>query len=198
MPVTPAEERQRVVILLSGAGSTAAAVIAAAAEDDYPGAVVAVGSDVADAAGLALAEAAGIPTFVREPADFPDRTSWNASLSDAVAGYEPDLVVCAGFMRILDPAFVDRFSGRLINTHPALLPNFPGAHGVRDALAAGVKTTGATVHFVDDGVDTGRIIAQNAVPVLPGDDEQTLHERIKVAERVQLVQVVSDLCRAQA
>ena len=114
-------------------------------------------------------------------------------LADAVAAHDPDWVVCAGFMRILGPAFVSRFAGRIVNTHPALLPSFPGAHGVRDALAYGVKVTGCTVHLVDDGVDTGPVLAQAAVSVEPDDDEATLHERIKTVERGLLVETVSAL-----
>lgn len=124
-------------------------------------------------------------------ADFPDREAWNVALTEAVDAYRPDLVVLAGFMKILGPAFLERFGGRLINTHPALLPSFPGAHGVRDALAYGAKVTGCTVHLVDGGVDTGPILAQHAVDVLPGDDEDTLQERIKVVERRLLAEVIA-------
>lgn len=190
--------RARVVILLSGAGSTAAALIAAAAEPEYGAQIVAVGSDIPDAGGLQVAARGGLPTFVCDPASHPDREAWNHALLEALDGYRPDLVVCAGFMRILAPGVVTAFAGRMINTHPALLPSFPGAHGVRDALAYGVKVTGATVHYVDEGVDTGQIIAQTCVPVLPDDDESTLHERIKAVERTQLVEVVAGLSAASA
>lgn len=132
-----------------------------------------------------------MPHFRVASKDFPDRAVWDVALTEAVAAYDPDLVVSAGFMKLLGPAFLDRFGGRIINTHPALLPAFPGAHGVRDALAYGVRVTGSTVHLVDAGVDTGPILAQEAVAVLPGDDEATLHERIKVVERRLLAEVVA-------
>jgi phosphoribosylglycinamide formyltransferase-1 len=151
--------------------------------------VVAVGADRHGIEGLARAERANIPTFVVQVSDFPTRDDWDAALADAVAAYEPTLVVSAGFMKILGKRFLDRFP-KTLNTHPALLPAFPGAHAVRDALAYGVKVTGATVHIVDAGVDTGPVVAQVAVEVLDGDDEETLHERIKVAERQLLVDVV--------
>lgn len=180
----------RLVVLLSGAGSTAAAVLHAAAEPHYPADVVAVGSD-RPAAGLQLAEQMGIPTFVVPPADFADRDQWNEALAQAVADQQPDLVLCAGFMRILSTSFVDRFSPRLINSHPSLLPSFPGAHAVPDALDYGVKITGVTVHVMDSGVDTGPIIAQRSVPVVDHDDADTLHERIKTVERQLLVDVIA-------
>lgn len=151
--------------------------------------MVAVGADRHGIEGLARAERANIPTFVVQVSDFPTRDDWDAALADAVAAYEPTLVVSAGFMKILGKRFLDRFP-KTLNTHPALLPAFPGAHAVRDALAYGVKVTGATVHIVDAGVDTGPVVAQVAVEVLDGDDEETLHERIKVAERQLLVDVV--------
>ncbi|SUA48055.1 Phosphoribosylglycinamide formyltransferase [Nocardia africana] len=134
---------------------------------------------------------AGIPDFRVAPADHPDRSAWDIALTDAVAAYAPDLVVSAGFMRLFGPKFLERFEGRIINTHPALLPAFPGAHGVRDALAYGVRVTGSTVHLVDAGVDTGPILAQEPVAVLPGDDEASLHERIKVVERRLLAETVA-------
>ena len=134
---------------------------------------------------------AGIPDFRVAPGDFPDRAAWDLALTEAVAAHTPDLVVSAGFMRLLGPRFLARFDGRIINTHPALLPSFPGAHGVRDALAYGVRVTGSTVHLVDAGVDTGPILAQEPVAVRPGDDEATLHERIKVVERRLLVDTVA-------
>jgi phosphoribosylglycinamide formyltransferase-1 len=146
---------------------------------------------------LTRAEAAGIPTFIVDPRGYPNRLEWDAAMADRISACEPDLVVSAGFMRILGPVVVQTFRGRLINTHPALLPAFPGAHAVRDALACGVKVTGSTVHFIDEGVDTGPIIAQQAVPVLDGDDVDTLHERIKVIERQLLLSVVTELVQGQ-
>ncbi|WP_280508313.1 phosphoribosylglycinamide formyltransferase [Nocardia flavorosea] len=178
------------VVLASGTGSLLRALIEAAADDAYPTRIRAVGVD-RECAAAEHAAAAGIPV-VRIPAgDYPDRAAWDRALADSVAGYLPDLVVCAGFMKLLGPTFLDRFGGRIINTHPALLPSFPGAHGVRDALAYGVRVTGSTVHLVDSGVDTGPILAQEAVPVHPDDDEPTLHERIKIVERRLLVDVVA-------
>ncbi len=137
------------------------------------------------------AEAAGVEHFKVALKDFPDRSAWDQALADAVDAHQPDLVVSAGFMKIVGPRFLERFGGRFINTHPALLPAFPGAHGVRDALAYGAKVTGCTVHLVDGGVDTGPILAQEAVDVLPGDDEATLHERIKIVERRLLAEVIA-------
>jgi len=185
----------RVVVLVSGAGSNLAAILAAHGDAAYGARVVGVVSDKPAAGGLELARDAGVAAVAVAPADFPDRVSWDAGVAQAVEVFRPDLVVLAGFMRILGPAFVGRFAGRTINTHPALLPSFPGAHGVRDALAYGVKVTGATVHVVDDGVDTGPIIAQVAVPVEAADDEESLHERIKVAERALLVETVGRVAR---
>jgi phosphoribosylglycinamide formyltransferase-1 len=144
-------------------------------------------ADRASAGALDLARAAGVPTAVVAPGDFADRAAWDRALAEAIAVFRPHLVVSAGFMRILGAAVLDRFDGRVVNTHPALLPAFPGAHAVRDALAFGAKVTGCTLHVVDAGVDTGPVVAQVAVPVEPGDDEATLHERIKVAERRLLV-----------
>lgn len=185
----------RVVVLVSGAGSNLAAILAAHDDAAYGARVVGVVSDKADAGGLDLAREAGVAAVVVAPGDFDDRAAWNEAIAQAVDVFRPDLVVLAGFMRILGPAFVGRFAGRTINTHPALLPSFPGAHGVRDALAYGVRVTGCTVHVVDDGVDTGAIIAQVAVPVDEGDDETSLHERIKVAERALLVETVGRVAR---
>lgn len=189
--------RPRVVVLLSGAGSTAAAVFDAAASDPGYPAVVGVVSDRPEASGLLRAAERGIPTFVVAPRDYSERSGWNRALGDAVAALAPDLVLCAGFMRILDSAFVARFAPRLVNSHPALLPAFPGAHGVRDALAYGVRVTGATVHLVDAGVDTGPIVAQQCVEVRADDDEATLHERIKAVERTMLVDAVAALAGAR-
>jgi len=175
---------------VSGSGTLMQALLDAA-HGDYPARVVAVGADRADIEGLARAERAGVPTFSTRLADHPDRAAWCAALAGACAEHRPDLVVSAGFMKILDADFLDRFPGRVINTHPALLPAFPGAHAVADALAHGVRVTGSTVHLVDAGVDTGPIIAQRAVDVLDDDDVAGLHERIKVVERELLVDVVA-------
>ncbi|MGW6449879.1 phosphoribosylglycinamide formyltransferase [Lentzea sp. NPDC055074] len=181
----------RVVVLVSGSGTLMQALLDA----DLPIEVVAVGADRENIEGLKRAERAGVPHFAVKLRDHPDRTAWDAALTEAVASYEPDLVVSAGFMKIIGERFLARFGGRMINTHPALLPSFPGAHAVRDALAYGVHVTGSTVHLVDAGVDTGPILAQEAVVVEPGDTEDTLHERIKVVERRLLVETVGRLAR---
>ncbi|GLY52345.1 phosphoribosylglycinamide formyltransferase [Lentzea sp. NBRC 102530] len=162
---------------------------------DLPAEVVAVGADRENIEGLKRAERAGVPHFAVKLRDHADRDAWDAALTEAVASHEPDLVVSAGFMKIIGERFLARFGGRMINTHPALLPAFPGAHPVRDAMAYGVHVTGATVHLVDAGVDTGPILAQEAVAVEPGDTEETLHERIKVVERRLLVETVGRLAR---
>lgn len=154
-----------------------------------------MGADRDGIEGLRRAERAGVPTFVVRLGDFSNRDAWDAALTDAVGGYAPDLVVSAGFMKILGKRFLDHFAGRVINTHPALLPAFAGTRGARDALEYGVKVTGCTAHFVDAGVDTGPIIAQETVPVLDDDDEDSLHERIKAAERPMLVRAVGRLVR---
>jgi phosphoribosylglycinamide formyltransferase 1 len=185
----------RLVVLASGGGSNLAALLAAHEDPAYGARVVGVVSDKPAAGALDLARQAGVPSVVVAPADFVDRAAWNDGLREAVEVFQPDHVVLAGFMRILAPSFLDRFAGRVVNTHPALLPSFPGAHGVRDALAHGVRVTGCTVHVVDAGVDTGPIVAQTAVPVLDDDDEGTLHERIKVAERALLVETVGRIAR---
>ena len=185
----------RVVVLVSGAGSNLAALLAAHGDDAYGARVVGVVSDKAAAGGLEIARAAGIPTAVVAPADFEDRAAWDRALARSVSVFSPDLVVSAGFMRILGGAFLTEFGGRTVNTHPALLPSFPGAHGVRDALAYGVRVTGATFHVVDAGVDTGPILAQTVVEVRDDDDEESLHERIKVAEREMLVTQVGKVAR---
>lgn len=185
----------RVVVLVSGAGSNLAALLASHGDDAYGARVVGVVSDKAAAGGLEIARAAGIPTAVVAPADFEDRAAWDRALARSVSVFSPDLVVSAGFMRILGGAFLTEFGGRTVNTHPALLPSFPGAHGVRDALAYGVRVTGATFHVVDAGVDTGPIIAQTVVEVRDDDDEESLHERIKVAEREMLVAQVGKVAR---
>ena len=192
MPAALPPERARIAVLLSGTGSLCAALLAATDDPDYPATVVAVGSD-RDAEGLEHARHRGLPTFVCAVGDHPDRGSWDRALAAQIASFAPDLVVSAGFMKIVGPAVLEAFGGRLINTHPALLPAFPGAHAVRDALAAGATVTGATVHVVDAGVDTGPVLAQREVAVLPGDDEARLHERIKAVERELLVHTVAEL-----
>ncbi|MFG2572786.1 phosphoribosylglycinamide formyltransferase [Streptomyces sp. NBC_00704] len=189
---------KRLVVLVSGSGTNLQALldaVATAGVDAYGAQVVAVGADRGGVEGLARAERAGIPTFVCRVKDFGSREEWDAALAEAVAAHEPDLVVSAGFMKVVGKEFLARYGGRFVNTHPALLPSFPGAHGVRDALAYGVKVTGCTVHFVDDGVDTGPIIAQGVVEVRDEDDESALHERIKEVERRLLVEVVGRLAR---
>jgi phosphoribosylglycinamide formyltransferase-1 len=177
------------VVLASGTGSLLASLLDAAV-GDYPARVVAVGVD-RDCKAVDIAAAASLPTFQVRLGDYPVRAAWDAALTEATAAHSPDLVISAGFMKILGPQFLSRFVGRTLNTHPALLPAFPGAHGVLDALAHGVKVTGCTVHLVDAGTDTGPILAQQAVAVLDDDDEQTLHERIKVIERKLLVDVIA-------
>lgn len=187
----------RLVVLVSGSGTNLQALLdaIAAGKDAYGAEIVAVGADRPAIMGLERAERAGLPTFVCSVKDYATREEWDAALVEATAAYEPDLVVSAGFMKIVGKEFLARFGGRFVNTHPALLPSFPGAHGVRDALAYGAKVTGCTVHFVDDGVDTGPIIAQGVVEVRETDDEAALHERIKEVERRLLVDVVGRLAR---
>jgi phosphoribosylglycinamide formyltransferase 1 len=192
VPAALPPERARIAVLLSGTGSLCAALLAATDDPDYPATVVAVGSD-RDAEGLEHVRRRGLPTFVCAVGDHADRGAWDRALADRLSSFAPDLVVSAGFMKIVGPAVLDAFGGRLINTHPALLPAFPGAHAVRDALAAGATVTGTTVHVVDAGVDTGPVLAQREVAVLPGDDEARLHERIKDVERELLVQTVAQL-----
>ncbi|WP_405408744.1 phosphoribosylglycinamide formyltransferase [Streptomyces decoyicus] len=195
---TPLGRPARIVVLVSGSGTNLQALLDAIAEEGpeaYGAEVVAVGADREAIVGLERAGAAGLPTFVCRVKDYESRSDWDAALTEAIAAYEPDLVVSAGFMKILGKEFLARFGGRTVNTHPALLPSFPGAHGVRDALAYGAKVTGCTVHFVDDGVDTGPIIAQGVVEVRDEDDESALHERIKEVERSLLVEVVGRLAR---
>ncbi|HEX6343095.1 phosphoribosylglycinamide formyltransferase [Umezawaea sp.] len=185
----------RVVVLVSGSGTLLQALLDAAEDPAYPVEVVAVGADRDGIEGLARAERAGVPAFSVKLRDHADRAAWDVALTKAVAEHEPDLVVSAGFMKIIGDGFLARFGGRMLNTHPALLPAFPGAHPVRDAVDYGVHVTGATVHLVDAGVDTGPILAQEAVAVEPGDDADSLHERIKVVERRLLVDVVASLAR---
>lgn len=185
----------KVVVLASGSGTLMQALIDATRRSGYPAEVVAVGSDRAGAEALAKAERAKVPHFTVRLSDHPDRAAWDKALAEAVAAYSPDLVVSAGFLKLLGPNFLTRFENRVLNTHPALLPSFPGMYAVADALAMGVKVSGSTVHFVDAGMDTGPIIAQEAVVVEPDDDEARLHERIKVVERRLLVDVVERLGR---
>lgn len=179
----------RIVVLASGSGTLLQALL----DSPVRPSIVAVGSDVPDCQALERASSAGVATFALPLSSFPDRPAWAASLLSSVQSFAPDWVVSAGFMRILSADFVAAFSGRILNTHPALLPSFPGAHGVRDALAYGVKVTGCTVHLVDEGVDTGPILAQRAVEVLPDDDEASLHERIKVVERELLITTLQQI-----
>jgi phosphoribosylglycinamide formyltransferase-1 len=185
----PPSAPARLVVLASGTGSLLASLLDAAV-GDYPARVVAVGLD-RDCPAADIAANASLPRFRVRLADYPDRGAWDAALTKATSAHSPDLVVSAGFMKILGPQFLSNFEGRTLNTHPALLPAFPGAHAVADALAHGVKVTGCTVHLVDAGTDTGPILAQQAVPVLDDDNEQTLHERIKVVERRLLVDVIA-------
>jgi phosphoribosylglycinamide formyltransferase-1 len=179
------------VVLASGTGSLLESLLEAAV-GDYPARVVAVGAD-RDCRALEIADAASLPSFTTRLGDHADRDAWDAAITEATAAHEPDLVVSAGFMKILGPQFLSRFPGRVVNTHPALLPAFPGAHAVPDTLAYGVRVTGCTVHLVDAGMDTGPILAQEVVPVLDDDDESALHERIKVVERRLLAQVIADV-----
>lgn len=185
----------RIVVLVSGTGTLLQALIDACADPDYLAEVVAVGSDRDGITGLDRAARHGIVTFTERVRDYPDRASWDAALTAAVAGHRPDLVISAGFLKLVGPHFLAEFGGRYLNSHNALLPSFPGIHGPRDALHYGVKWTGATLFVVDEGVDTGAIIAQCVVPVLDDDTEETLTERIKVAERSQLVESVGRLVR---
>ena len=178
-----------VVVLISGSGSNLLALLKAAENPLFPARILAVGSDRA-AEGLAHADLFGVPTFVVEQDKFATKELWARRLAETISHFKPDLIVLAGFMKILPAEFVASFSPNLINTHPSLLPDFKGAHAVRDALSAKVTKTGVTVHVVDQGVDTGPIIAQAEVEVMPGDDEATLHERIKVVERELLVDTV--------
>jgi phosphoribosylglycinamide formyltransferase-1 len=195
VPAPEPDPRARVAVLLSGTGSLCAALLAATEDPSYPAEVVVVGSDRA-ADGLEHARRRGIPTFTCALAEHPDRSAWDRALAGTLARFEPDLVVSAGFMKLVGPAVLAAFGGRLVNTHPALLPAFPGAHAVRDALAAGATVTGATVHLIDAGLDTGPVIAQREVAVRPEDDEASLHERIKEVERELLVQTVAQLVPA--
>ncbi|WP_336920805.1 phosphoribosylglycinamide formyltransferase [Aquipuribacter sp. SD81] len=182
----------RLAVLASGTGSLFSALVAAAGAGRLPADVVALVTD-RDCAALDLAARSGVAAAVVRPRDFADRTAWDGALADHLADLDVEWVVSAGFMRILGPAVLAGFPDRVVNTHPALLPSFPGAHAVRDALAHGVRVSGCTVHLVDEGTDTGPVLAQAAVPVLDDDDEATLHERIKVVERDLLVDVLAGL-----
>ncbi|MFC4018148.1 phosphoribosylglycinamide formyltransferase [Micromonospora sp. GCM10011542] len=185
----------RIVVLVSGSGSNLQALLDAAADPAYGARVVAVGADRDGIAGLDRAAAAGVPTFVERVGDHETREEWDRALTAHVAKHQPDLVISAGFLKLVGPHFLAAFGDRYLNTHNTLLPAFPGIHGPRDALAYGVKLTGATLFFVDAGMDTGPIVAQVAVPVLDDDDVETLTERIKEAERRQLVEQVGRLVR---
>jgi len=181
------------VVLVSGGGTLLQALIDACADPAYGAKIEAVGSDRLGIGGLERAMRANIPTFVESLQDHASRTDWDLALTEDVAAYHPDLVISAGFMKLVGPEFLARFEGRMINTHPTLLPSFPGTHGPRDALAYGVKITGATVFLVDSGIDSGVILDQRAVPVADDDTVETLHERIKVAERELLVTITHQL-----
>ncbi|MDQ3484276.1 MAG: phosphoribosylglycinamide formyltransferase [Actinomycetota bacterium] len=185
----------RLVVLVSGTGTNLQALLDACRDPAYGAEVVAVGADRIGTSALERARAAGVPVFELPLALGADRQAWDVDLADHVARFEPDLVVLAGFMKLTGPAFLSRLGGRVVNTHPALSPAFPGMHGPRDALAYGVKVTGATLFVVDDGVDTGPVIAQTPVRVEDDDTVQTLHERIKVAEREMLVTTVGRIAR---
>jgi|TARA_B110000971_G_scaffold183348_1_gene190700 phosphoribosylglycinamide formyltransferase-1 len=181
-----------VVVLISGGGSNLRALLTAAASPLYPAKVVAVGSDKA-ATGLEHAEEFGVPTFVVEPSRFESREAWAEVLLSNIEFHKPDLVVLAGFMRVLPANIVNQLSPRMINLHPSLLPDFPGANAVADTLAAGATVTGATIHIVDEGVDTGKVLTQASIPVALGISETDLHEQIKLVEQEQLVQAVQDI-----
>jgi phosphoribosylglycinamide formyltransferase 1 len=187
--------RARLVVLVSGEGTNLQALIDACADERYGAEVAAVGADRDGIAALARAERAGVPTFIHRVKDFPDRAAWDKALAESCAAYQPDLVILAGFMKLVGAGFLDRHGGRCINTHPALLPSFPGMRGVRDALDYGVKVTGCTVFIVDPGVDAGPVVAQECVPVRDDDDEASLHARIKGSERVLLVETVGRMVR---
>lgn len=185
----------RLVVLVSGSGTNLQALIDACTDPAYGAQIVAVGADRDGIRGLERAAEAGIPTFVRSLKDFDTRADWDAALADAVASYSPDIVVLAGFMKLVGERFLEVFGGRTINTHPALSPSFPGMHGARDALEYGVKITGCTLFVVDAGVDTGAIIAQRAVEVLDDDSEESLHRRILAAEHEMITTSVGRMAR---
>jgi phosphoribosylglycinamide formyltransferase-1 len=183
----------RLAVLVSGTGTNLQALLDACADPAYGATVVAVGADRDQIEGLARAERAGIATFVVRVEDYATRDDWDAALTEAVGAHSPDLVVSAGFMKIVGKRFLERFT--MVNTHPALLPAFPGAHAVRDALDYGARVTGCTVHLVDAGIDTGPVVAQTVVEVRDDDDEASLHDRIKSVERQVLVDVVGRMAR---
>jgi len=185
----------RLVVLVSGSGTNLQALLDATADPAYGATVVAVGADRDGIEGLRRAERAGLPTFVHRVKDYADRAEWDRALTASVRAHDPDLVVSAGFMKLCGRTFLAGFGGRFVNTHPALSPAFPGMHGPADALAYGVKVTGCTLFLVDEGVDTGPIVAQVAVPVEDDDTPETLHERIKVAERTMLVDAIGRMAR---
>ncbi len=196
MPIPSSEAAPaRLVVLVSGSGTLLQSLLDAAADPAYGADVVAVGADRDAIGGLDRAERAGLPWFVHRVKDFADREAWDRALTTSVAEHRPDLVISAGFMKLVGPAFLAEYAGRLINTHPALSPAFPGMHGAADALAYGVKVTGCTLFFVDEGVDTGPIIAQSAVPVADDDTTESLHDRIKIAERELLVDTIGAMAR---
>ena len=195
MPKTSPEHPLRLVVLVSGAGTNLQALLDATTDPAYAARVVAVGADRPGIEGLARAERAGVPTFVHRVADFETREAWDAALAATLTAYQPDLVVLAGFMKLVGDAVLAAFPGRVLNTHPALSPAVPGMHGPADALTYGVKVTGCTLFVVDAGVDTGPIVAQRAVPVLDDDEPDTLHERIKAEERRMLVDTVGAIAR---
>jgi phosphoribosylglycinamide formyltransferase-1 len=192
-PPSEAPQPAGIVVLVSGSGTNLQALIDAASDPAYGVRILAVGADRDGIAGLARAERAGIPTFVCRVGDHADRDAWDAALADAISAHDPVLVVSAGFMKLLGPQVLGRHT--VINTHPALLPAFPGAHAVRDALAYGARVTGCTVHVVDAGVDTGPVLAQTPLAIEEGDTEESLHERIKTVERTLLVDVVGRAAR---
>jgi phosphoribosylglycinamide formyltransferase 1 len=185
----------RLAVLASGAGSTLQALLDACADEAFGVTVVAVGADRPGTGALKRAEAAGVDAFVVRVEDYPTRLDWDGALAECVASYRPDIVLSAGFLKLVGPQFLERFGGRFVNSHPALLPAFPGLHAARDALDYGVKVSGCTLFLVDAGIDSGPIVAQSVVPVLDDDDEQALHERIKEAERAVLVDYIGRMAR---
>lgn len=195
MSALPRTGPARLVVLVSGSGTNLQALIDAAKDETYGARIVAVGADRDDIEGLTRAERAGIPTFVRKVSQFSSREHWDRSLAETTAAFDPDLIVLAGFMKLVGSSFLREFAGRTINTHPALSPSFPGMRGPADAIAYGVKVSGCTLFIVDEGVDTGAIIAQSAVPVEAEDSVVALHERIKIAERHMLVDSVGRMAR---